>query len=65
MREDFEDIIDLTREVFPVATLNIISIIPRRSMYRSHINNMHNMNEWLSDFCKRENVRFVDIFTFP
>ena len=64
LREDFEDIVDMTREAFPIASINIFSIIPRRSVYRSHIRNMHKMNEWLSDFCKKEAIRFVDIFSF-
>ena len=62
--EDMEDLVDLTREVFPLATLNIISMIPRRSKYRSHIRNMHAMNTWLYSFCKKEAIRFVDIFSF-
>ena len=62
--EDMEDLIDLTREAFPMAKLNIISLIPRRSMHRSHIDNMHVMNRWLDKFCKKECIRFVDIFSY-
>ena len=62
--EDMEDIVDLTREVFPLAKINFISLIPRRAMYRKHISNMHAVNNWLSRFCKKEKIRFVDVFSF-
>ncbi len=33
-------------------------------MYKKHISNMHTVNNWIRKFCKKENVRFVDIFSF-
>ena len=62
--EDMEDTVELTREVFPHAKINFISLIPRRVKYRGHISNMHAVNSWISRFCKKENIRFVDIFSF-
>ena len=55
---------ELTREVFPLAKINFISLIPRRSQYESHIRYMHQVNDWLNSFCKKESIRFVDIFSF-
>ena len=54
----------LTREVFPQAKINVISLIPRRIKYRTHISNMHSLNEWLKNICKERSFRFVDIFSF-
>ena len=62
--EDVEDLVDLTREVFPNAKINIISTIPRRCQYSSHIRNMHRLNYWLNRFCKKKSLRFIDIFSF-
>ncbi len=62
--EDFEDLVWLTREAFPNAKVHIISMIPRRSKYRNHIRYMHKVNRWLKDFCNKEDIRFVDIFSF-
>ena len=62
--EDIEDLVDLTREVFPNAKIHLISAIPRRSQYSSHIRNMHRLNYWLNKFCKKKSLRFVDIFSF-
>ena len=45
--EDIEDLVDLTREVFPNAKIHLISAIPRRRQYSSHIRNMHKLNDWL------------------
>ena len=64
LREDFEDLFNLTREAFPQAKVNVISILPRRSKYRLHISNMHSVNEWLQDFCRMDSIRFVDMFSF-
>ena len=64
MFEDLEDIVDLAREVFPHAKINLISLIPRRAKYKEHISNMHAVNSWISGFCKKESIRFVDIFSF-
>ena len=61
---DFEDLIDLTKETFPNAKINLVSLIPRRSRYKQHINNMLHVNDWLFDFCAEENIRFVDIWSF-
>ncbi len=62
--EDMEDLVELTREVFPMAKINYISLIPRKSQYRSHIKNMYEVNGWLNKFCKKESIRFVNIFSF-
>ena len=62
--EDMEDLVSLTREAFPNAKVNILSLIPRRSKYLTHISNMHTFNEWLRDFCRKEAIRYVNIFSF-
>ena len=62
--DDFEDLIGVTREAFPNAKLNIFSLIPRKSTYRSHIINMLDFNEWLEDYCKAEALRFVNVWSF-
>ena len=62
--EDMEDLVELTREVFPLAKINYISLIPRKSQYNDHIRYMHQVNDWLNSFCKKESIRFVDIFSF-
>ena len=62
--EDMEDLVDLVKEVFPNALVNFISLIPRKAMYLEHIRNMHKVNDWLSVFCRKNSVRFVDIFSF-
>ena len=38
-------------------------LIPRRSEYRHHIRNMHKVNNWIETFCKKEHIRFINIFT--
>ena len=62
--DDFEDLVWYTREAFPHAKIHIISMIPRRKKYRTHIRNMHNVNNWLKEFCRKEDIRYVDIFSF-
>jgi alkylated DNA repair dioxygenase AlkB/lysophospholipase L1-like esterase len=62
--EDFEELVGVAREAFPNAKLNMLSLIPRRVRYSTHVDNMHDMNTWLSKFCCKENIRFVDIFSF-
>ena len=62
--EDYENIVNLSKQTFPRANIKIISLIPRRAMYRAHIRNMHSVNNWLADFCTKNSIRFIDIFTF-
>ena len=62
--EDFKELVGVVREVFPTAKLHMFSLIPRRIMYSTHVDNMYNMNTWLSKFCYKENIRFVDVFSF-
>ena len=60
---DYENLIRVAKDVFPAAKINVISLIPRRARYRQHINNMHEMNEWLEHFCHQRSLRFVNIFS--
>ena len=62
--EDFENLINTTKQVFPVSKINIISVIPRRARYPAHIRNMNRFNFWLEGICKDVHIRFVNIFTF-
>ncbi len=64
LTEDFEDLVWYTREAFPHAKLHVLSMIPRRAKYRTHIKNMHKVNNWLNEFCRKEGIRYVDIFSF-
>ena len=60
---DYENLVNVAKDVFPAAKINIVSLIPRRARYRAHINNMYEMNEWLEDFCLEHSFRFVNIFS--
>ena len=60
---DYENLVKVATHTFPNARVNIVSLIPRRATYRTHINNMYKMNEWLEDFCLKNPIRFVNIFT--
>ena len=60
---DFENLVEVTKDVFRDAKINIVSLIPRRARYKSHINNMYEMNTWLDHFCRQQSCRFVNIFT--
>ena len=62
--EDIYDLIILTKQVFPVAKINFFSLVPRKASYLTHIRNMHKFNDLLSEMCKKESIRFVDIFSF-
>ena len=61
--KDYESLVKLIQAVFPVAKVNIVSLIPRCLTYETHIDNMHEFNEWLSNFCDKYSLRFVNIFT--
>lgn len=63
VHRDYENLVALAKDMFPAAKINIVSLIPRRARYRAHIDNMHEMNEWLDDFCHEHSFRFVDIFS--
>ena len=54
----------MTREAFPCAKVNVLSLIPRRAKYRDHIRNMHAYNLWLEDFCETKAIRFVNVWSF-
>ena len=62
--EDYEELVEVVRKDFPAAKINIVSLIPRRLVYSAHVGNMGEMNAWLDKFCSKENIRFVDIFSF-
>lgn len=61
--DDYTSLVAFTQIVFPNAKINVISLIPRIARYKSHIQNMHIMNEWLEIFCTKNSHRYVDIFT--
>ena len=61
--KDYEHLVKLTKDIFPHAKINIISLIPRRAKYRSHIDNMYEMNTWLCNFSRENSFRFVNIFS--
>ena len=49
--------------IFPNAKISIVSLIPRKAWYYTHIRNMHKLNEWLELFCSENSCRFVNMFT--
>ena len=61
--DDYRSLVAVTKTVFPNAKINIISLIPRIARYRTHIQNMNIMNEWLETFCTENSHRYIDIFT--
>ena len=61
--KDYENLVSYTRTVFPNAAINIVSLLPRRSSYNTHVDNMRKMNMWLHNFCLNNYIRFVNIFS--
>ena len=59
--KDYENLVSYTRTVFPNAAINIVSLLPRRSSYNTHVDNMRKMNMWLHNFCLNNYIRFVNI----
>ena len=64
IQEDYNNLIQYARNVFPNARINVVSLIPRRTRYFCHKENMLLMNKWLEKFCNDQHVRFVNIFSF-
>ena len=62
--EDIKNLVNCTRVIFPSASINLISLVPRKAKYLTHIRNMNKFNNWARDFCMEKAIRFVDIFTF-
>ena len=62
--EEYYELFEYAKEVFPNAQLNISSLIPRRENYRTHITRMHAVNIWLRKYCMDNNCRYVNIFSF-
>ena len=63
MFDDVKDVVNLIRESFANATINFVSLIPRRARYKSHIRIMHKFNSWASSFCKTEQLNYINIFS--
>ena len=64
VKEDYKKLLVYATEAFPKATINAVSLLPRRSKYRKHIDDMYEMNDWLKSHCRSCGARFVDIFHF-
>ena len=62
--EDYANLINCAKKYFPNAIINVISTIPRRTRYNTHIRNMHTFNIWLEKHCNKINVRYVNIYSF-
>ena len=63
--EDYRRLFQCTKEVFPNAAINVISLIPRRTRYGfPHVHRMFDVNDWLRDYCTKTKMRFVDVYTF-
>ena len=61
--KDYEHLVGLVRDIFPAARVNVVSLIPRATTYKTHVDNMHEFNEWLYNFCHKNSLRFVNIYT--
>ena len=64
VQEDYSNLIQYTQRMFPNARINVISLIPRRTRYCGHKENMLHMNNWLKKLCNELHVRFVNIFSY-
>ena len=63
--QDFAQLFDLAKETFPNAKVNVISLIPRRvnNLGQEHVYRMHDVNQYLSDICKKLGMRFVNVYS--
>ena len=64
IKADYKCLMGYVKTVFPHASINMVSLIPRRTRHASHYKNMFTVNEWLGSMCTEYNVRFVDIFSY-
>lgn len=64
VQKDYKSLVDSAKEVFPNAAINLVSLVPRRTKYRTHSKNMSIMNTWLEKYCNESHCRFVNIFSF-
>ena len=63
-KSDYKALMECTKSAFPNATINVISLIPRRTIHQNHCKDMDLMNKWLATHCRQQNTRFVNIFSF-
>ena len=65
IKEDFVRLMIVAKDVFPSATINIMSLIPRRvNKYgQEHVWLMHDINSFLSTECKKRQIRFVNAYS--
>ena len=50
--EDYKALFKCTKDIFPNAKINVISLIPRRTRYGiPHVHRMYDVNDWLRDHC--------------
>ena len=61
--KDYESLVNIIQGIFPDARVNVVSLIPRYLTYKTHVDNMHKFNEWLDNYCEKNSLRFVNIFT--
>ena len=59
----YHSLVELTKESFPNAKINVFSLIPRRGIYDNHIDRMYHVNDMLNKMCKEQEIRFVNIFS--
>ena len=64
VQKDYNNLVQYAQITFPNARINVVSLIPRRTTYYGHKENMISMNEWLDKYCKDYHARFVNIFSF-
>ena len=59
----FDDLISEVSSTFPNASVNVCSLIPRRTAYTEHKDRMLWLNNELLEYCNKRNIRFIYIFS--
>ncbi len=61
---DYKSLLKAAQIAFPNASINAVSMLPRRTVFKDHARNMRDMNKWMEYHCKERKYRFVNIFSF-
>lgn len=62
--DSYDELISVVEDSFPNASINICSLIPRRTTYIEHRDRMFWLNDSLEKKCKAKNIRFINIFSY-
>ena len=61
--ESYNELCSVATATFPNVSINLCSLIPRRTVYAEHKDRMLWVNDGIENFCKSRNIRYVDIFS--